>query len=247
MKSSARSALSFSSVSSLPSGEKIGPLLERAERVEDLVLPAQLAQAVVLAEEVGLLRELGVVVEDERVRVERDRVLLALELPALPDRRLELVGRDPVLLEQVGRELHYEAGGRERPEAGGVRDRHVGRASADRGELQLRVVRRPPGERDRLDLDVGAGLAERVEHLRHALAVAAGEQVPEGDRASAAAERRAGCGDDAGGAEAERGRARDQPPPGEHRVISHRACAPPSTSPSPLPALPPYCPEGPRC
>ena len=73
-------------------------LLDRRAGHEQPVGPVELGQLPAL-EQPRLLEQLGVVVEDERVGVERDRVLLAARLAALP-RLLE----EPLALEPVARQ-----------------------------------------------------------------------------------------------------------------------------------------------
>src|SRR5947209_4442318 len=62
-----------------------------------------------------------------------------------------------------------------------MEDRHVGRALRHDRHGELRIVGKPPGERDRVHLDIGMALLESLLHLDHALTVAAREEVPEGD------------------------------------------------------------------
>jgi hypothetical protein len=64
----------------------------------------------------------------------------AAGLPALPRLLEEAVGLEPVLGQQLGRELLEQAGGGEGRDARGVHDGHVGRRAADRRQRQLRVV-----------------------------------------------------------------------------------------------------------
>ena len=121
-----------------------GLLLDRLAGLEQRGLAVELAQLPAL-QQPRLLDQLGVVVEDERVGVERDRVLAPARLTALPWRFEEALGLEVVAREQLGCELLEQPGRRERGQPGGVDDGDVGRRAADGGQRELRVVGVAPG------------------------------------------------------------------------------------------------------
>ena len=116
-----------------------GLLLDRLAGVEQPVGAVERGQLPAL-EQPRLLGQLGVVVEDERVGVERDRVLAPARLAALPRLLEEALALEAVAREQLGRELLEQPGRGEGRQPGGVDDGDVGRRAADRGQRELRVV-----------------------------------------------------------------------------------------------------------
>ena len=137
----------------------------------------------VLAEQAGLLQHVLVVIENDRVDIERHRILLAVR----PLRRLPVGGTEVARLD-AGRSqfvrrkrAQYAARDAERHSQFMI-GHHVG-ALAHRGRgLHLGVERNAPFERCRVDVDLALVLlVELVQHRLHADAVAAAEEIPPHD------------------------------------------------------------------
>ena len=110
-----------------------GLVLDRLAGVEQPVAPSS-ASSLPPSSSPAFSAQLGVVVEDERVGVERDRVLAAARLAALPRLLEEAVGLEAVAREQLGRELLEQARRGERGQPRGVDD----------GDVRAAIRRRPP-------------------------------------------------------------------------------------------------------
>ena len=106
--------------------------------------------------------------------VERDRVLLAARLAALPRLLEEALALEAVAREQLGRELLEQPGRGERRQPGGVHDGDVGRRAADRRQRELRVV----------------GVAPRQDQLAHVAVRRARRRCRRGSRSGARRRRR---------------------------------------------------------
>ena len=158
-------------------GRQLG---ERGVPVGDAVETLRLA---VVAEQAGLLQQVLVVVEDDRVDIERHGILLAVRpLRRLPVGGAEVAGLDAGGGEFVGRERAQHARRDAERHARFVVGHDVGTLADGGRGLHLGVERHAPFERRRLDLDLaGVFLVELVEHRLHADAVAAAEEIPPDD------------------------------------------------------------------
>ncbi len=151
----------------LRGAQGVGELLGAADRLE----PAA-------GHESGPLADLGLVVEDEGVGVERDGVLLAAGLAPAPDVRREVLLVHAVFGQQAEVEGVEEPAGGEPREPGEVQGGELGGPSARAGHAELGVVRGAPLEGRGLQGDLRVPGPEVVQHSLHVDAVAAAEQMP---------------------------------------------------------------------
>src|SRR5699024_6358585 len=129
----------------------------------------------------GLVGDVGVVVEDEGVGVQRDVQQLALDLHLVPDELGEILLVHAELAEQVEVPGVQQTAGRVAGHAGRVHHGDVRGAPAGRGHRELRVVRGAPAEHGLGDVAGALGGHVVGQQLAHGHAVGSGEQVPEGD------------------------------------------------------------------
>ncbi len=158
-----------------------GDALQFTAHFKELRGRRDLGQPPVVPQYAGLARHLRVVKHHERVRVQRQRKHLAVELALLPDSRAEVLRPHPELRQQVQVPGIQQPAGSIAGHPGRMHDGHLGRPPAGRGHGQFRVVRRTPGEHRGLDPEISVVRVGFVDHGLHLDAVSAGEQVPEAD------------------------------------------------------------------
>ena len=169
-----------------------GQLRQRGVPIGHAVEPFWLA---VVAEQARLLQQVLVIVQYDRVDIERDRILLAVaSLRRLPVRLAEVARLDPRRREFFGGDGAQHVLRDAERHAQFVIGHHVGALADRRRGLNLAVEWHAPLEGRRVDMDFAVEfLVEFVEHGLHADAVAAAEEVPPYDcfgRARCAREQR---------------------------------------------------------
>jgi hypothetical protein len=162
-----------------------GDLLGLGQRVLERVRAGDRLELAVRVEQAGLLADLRVVEQHERVRVDRDRVDLPVDQAFLPGPLVEHLGLHAVPRQVLGTQLLQQVPRCQGLHPGQVRHRDVGRPVADGGERELGVEGVSPRERHGLQVDVRVGRTVGVLHLLHADAVTAAKEVPERQRGGA--------------------------------------------------------------
>ena len=157
-----------------------GQFRQRRVKIGGAVQPFRLA---VVAEQASLLQHVLVVVEDDRVDIERDGILLAVRSL----RRLPVGGPEIARLDaRRGEFFRSDRAQRASRDA----ERHprfmighdIRALPRRRRGLHLGVERDAPFERGRIDVNLAVVLlVELVEHRFHADAVAAAEEIPPDD------------------------------------------------------------------
>ena len=144
------------------------------------VEPLRLA---VVAEQAGFLEKVLVVIENDRMNIERHAILLAVRpLRRLPVGRTKIARLDAGRSELLRRDRAQRAGRDAERHAQLMVGHHVRPLADRRRGLHLAVERNAPFERRRVDLDLaGVLLVELVEHRLHADPVAAAQEIPPDD------------------------------------------------------------------
>jgi hypothetical protein len=153
--------------------------LDLLQRLAEVVAAVETSREAIGTEEARSGEFVLVVVEDDRVRIERHGVLLAIDVHRFPRRRRKAVGAEAHRGHVVGRDFGQRALAHGQRNARGVVGHQVRAFAHGGGRLHLGVERHAPVESRRLDFDL-AGVCgiEVVDELLHPDAVAATQEVP---------------------------------------------------------------------